>query len=421
MKIYQQILDEKFGDYFSLENIAPKIIIRKLESEGVELSDEQKQHIKSEIERGKLEDLKLSLDPEKVPADMVSLDPSGNRGITINLDESGLFIKELAEHLENRLSDIIEKIVEYTGNNITKRLRATQRKMLKKRRRDNNGYENQLFSKWHPALDLLETMIVIANEVGAHYNYEFRDSSQVGKENTIEVITRLHARACQIASEILVLLKSGFADGAHARWRSLHEVVVIQFFIHSGGEELAQKYLQHDIIESYKAATIYQRYYEDLGYEPLSNTEFNIMKTEYDNLLQKYGKNFAKQYGWAADTIGNKNPSFRDIEEYVDMAHNRPFYKMASNNIHANAKGVFLNLGIYPEGPDLLLTGPSFLGLVDAGQGTAISIYQSTVALSVEPILDHLIICDILRRFMEDTEKAFINCNKKIEKEYRGG
>jgi hypothetical protein len=35
----------------------------------------------------------------------------------------------------------------------------------------------------------------------------------------------------QIFNEILVLLKSGYADGANSRWRSLHELAVISFFL----------------------------------------------------------------------------------------------------------------------------------------------------------------------------------------------
>ena len=40
---------------------------------------------------------------------------------------------------------------------------------------------------------------------------------------------------------ILALLRSGFADDAHARWRSLHELAVVSGFISEYGEDVAEK------------------------------------------------------------------------------------------------------------------------------------------------------------------------------------
>lgn len=54
---------------------------------------------------------------------------------------------------------------------------------------------------------------------------------------------------------------------------------------------------------------------------------------------------------------------------------------MASDNIHANPKGVFFKLGI-PVESEVLLAGPSNAGLADPGHGAAPSLARVTAALS---------------------------------------
>lgn len=44
-----------------------------------------------------------------------------------------------------------------------------------------------------------------------------------------DALIQMHARALQISNEILVLLKSGYADGAYSRWRTLHELTVLSY------------------------------------------------------------------------------------------------------------------------------------------------------------------------------------------------
>ncbi len=88
---------------------------------------------------------------------------------------------------------------------------------------------------------------------------EERDNEFYENNHVFFVLTRSHARACQIAREILTLIKNGYADGAMARWRALHEISVISSFIAKHGNEVAEKYLLHSNIESNKAAVLYQK------------------------------------------------------------------------------------------------------------------------------------------------------------------
>src|SRR5699024_117475 len=89
------------------------------------------------------------------------------------------------------------------------------------------GFENRLYQRWQYPIDLLELYTHISLRIGSGINSEHRRSAADDDNYQFDALMRLHSRACQTSYEILELLKSGFADGAYARWRSLHESEVI--------------------------------------------------------------------------------------------------------------------------------------------------------------------------------------------------
>jgi hypothetical protein len=76
-------------------------------------------------------------------------------------------------------------------------------------------------------------------------------------------------RACQVTDEIACLLENGFADGAMARWRTLHEIAMVAAVISQHGEAIAERYLAHQFVESKRAMDKYLACYKQLGYGPL--------------------------------------------------------------------------------------------------------------------------------------------------------
>ena len=114
--------------------------------------------------------------------------------------------------------------------------------------------------------------------------------------------------------------------------------------------------------------------------------------------------------------IGKNRPTFRDIEEKVRLDHLRPFYKMASHNVHANPKGIFFRLCLYPTSQDILLAGPSNTGLADPGHETAISMGLITVTLlNIQPNIDRLVICNILMKLENEIGEEFIAVHRLLE------
>lgn len=111
------------------------------------------------------------------------------------------------------------------------------------------------------------------------------------------------------------------------------------------GEELAERYLHHEVVQQAKDAQQYQQYSEALGYEPFEAEEIEEINRRRDALLERFGQEFRHQYGWAVRLFEkNSDPNFSELERAAGMDHMRPHYGWASHRVHAGPKGVMLNV-----------------------------------------------------------------------------
>jgi hypothetical protein len=327
--------------------------------------------------------------------------------ITLTEDEAREIEHQLLRKMDGGLNALIRSIVEEVSGDVLKSLHATWRSHARSQTRDLTSFKKGMRTRWGNAIDRLRMSLTVARDLGSSANTCLRKDPEEPLGRLGDVLTRLHARACQITDEVTCLLAGGFADGAIARWRTLHEIAVVASFLRESGEQLARRYTEHEIIESYRAATEYQQCSERLGFERMSDEEYEEITQARERLLQSYGSEFDSPYGWAAEALGNKRPTLRHIEEAAGMDHLRAHYRMASHNIHANSKGAFFRLGIVREAR-LLLAGPSDAGLGEPGQSSAISLMQVTAAVSLlRTDLDAIIGLTVLSRLTEETIALF--------------
>ena len=215
-----------------------------------------------------------------------------------------------------------------------------------------------------------------------------------------------------MANEIVTLLYAGFSDGAMARWRTLHEIAVITLFLRDAGEETAERYVEHEVVEARRAARDYVACQSRLGYEPMNQSELEEMERDYHDAIGRFSPSFGEDYGWAALVLEKKKPSFRDIEQHASLDHLRAHYRMASHNVHANPKGVFFKLGLLAE-EDVLLTGPSDVGLADPGSATAVSLVLATLPLlNLQPTIDELVVMSLLERLSGEVKISFAGASQ---------
>ena len=185
---------------------------------------------------------------------------------------------------------------------------------LQKNRRVQREFEKRLMTRWEKPLELLEVFVSVAGEAGEMFYETYRVDAADSNDAVFEVLTRLHARACQISSAIVTLLRGGYADDAHARWRALHEIAVVGHFISERGQEMAERYLLHDAIQRYQLAVKVRDHGDVIDEEPLSEEEFGELRAEREELVAEFGNAFEKPYGWAASAFGNRRTTFQDIE-----------------------------------------------------------------------------------------------------------
>jgi hypothetical protein len=336
---------------------------------------------------------------------------------SITIDISDTQVQETASKFSDALAIAIPKAVGESADFLIKRLRKRAQAEVSAFGRDEAAFQRQLLKRWKRPLQLFEVFIAIVKEAGERFHFEYAPSEDEG-DFVYEVVIRLHARACHIASEVITLLKSGFPDGAHARWRTIHEVVTVALFIQKHGPDTAERYMLHETVETFKGAEQFQTYCKAIGDKPFPKRTMNRFRAEYESVIRRFGRSFGSQYGWAAVALSNQSPKFADLEKDIGLDRFRPYYRMASQNVHATTKGITHKLGLLPWF-DILLLERSDVGLADPLHGTAISLQQVTSTLmTMKPTIDLLTLNAVLTKLQREIGDESLKSQKVVEHFY---
>jgi hypothetical protein len=310
-------------------------------------------------------------------------DRMGRHVIEIDLTRLADRWEQIAEEGIDRdevLKAEIESISSGAAREAVAALVSGARSIVRSDRRFGRRFESRLERVWRPPLDLFEVVRTLSLEFGMDLNARLRPAASAKQDFVFEALTRLHGRACLTASEVSALLRTGHATGANARWRTLHELAVVAMFIAQHGQDVARRYLEHQAVEAFRAARRYQEFCRFLGEVPLEDEEIDELERSRDELVGKYGSEYAEQYGWAAQVLGVGKPTFAQIAGSVHMDHWSPYVRMAGHGVHAGPRGAFFDLGL-PSGMQAIPAGPSHFGLADPGGNSLISLLQVSTAL----------------------------------------
>ncbi len=323
------------------------------------------------------------------------------------------------EMSEEEVGDFLNEAIPKLSADLLKRLRQDAPDMLLYRHQSEKEYESRLVNRWQDGLDLLKMLYVICVEAGEMFNKEYRHTASKNEDCKFAAEVRLHARACLIFSEIQCLLEHGYADGALARWRALHEVATVAMFLAENEQEVSERFLRHRNIECWKSMEVYQRDASRLGLVPFRQEDEETANTECKQLIQKYGKQYENDYGWVPDVLIPGRVTFRTIEQRVGLNHLRPYYKWACEKIHANSNTLYSSLGLL-DTEEIMLAGPSDMGLADPAQLGAISLVQATSALEcVYNDPDMRIAAKISCEVSNDACQTFVAIQSALKQETR--
>lgn len=377
MTNFQKKIDKYVLQHLNSSELVTNYIIKKCKKIGVHLSTKDINQLKTQIDAGVKNSGKFIIDFNDktiLNAGFTSVEKFENQ-LSHELENLVPDIEKIIDDFWSKAPNMIQDIVLEISSGIWDEMKKTLDDVVLDRENVRLFFEDALGSIWLEVINRLDLMVGVVDEIG-------QSASENNDMDLIEeTLLRLYARACLVASEIVSLLRSGHPDGAHARWRTLHEITVISCFIYENDITLTERYLEHTNIENYKTLVEYQNYHEHLGASPLDDRELQEAKSIHDDLILKYGKSYKSDYGWASEVLNNPKPNFRQIEEKVSLSYLRPYYKLASDNVHANPKGIFFKLGLLADEHNTCLNGPSADGLVDPLSLTSISLNQLTTNL----------------------------------------
>jgi hypothetical protein len=286
---------------------------------------------------------------------------------------------EIMRILESgKLGEAIAASAPEVGSSIADGLAERTPGLIIERRANEAGIAEMIRQAYGPGLDLCESVLRSAHEIGEEYVDLSAPEGEDGVPILRWVLGHLHARSCRIAEEALVLLRAGYGLGAYSRWRALHEVVVVGEFIKQSGEDAAARYYDHMAINRWqllKAAS------ESGRLDEHERGALSQAQERKDKLVGVYGEEFTSDYGWAVKAlVGQPYGGFRGIQAATDFTHLRVDYREASSAVHAVAVWVL-------EPPDAehlgttLVTGASPLVIATPAHAVALSLLVSTGTL----------------------------------------
>ena len=276
------------------------------------------------------------------------------------------------ENMQKTFSDLSD---ERAINNV-EYMDSTMYEVVMERRAISNEFISRNEQIWLNGFVASEAMYIYAMEVSSDYKKyldSLKESVFENKEFLLLSLRHIHARACQIYFEIIYLMRSGFADGAYARWRSMYELSVIGAFIVSNGEEVAK------------------------AFSEASETEIRYDWAKKASCFAKYKKHI----------------TFNDIQEKCDFVTElwKQQYTLANKLVHASPQGTFKRLGIY-ESDGTIPGGHTDYGFSVAAEHAAISLSIITSQyLNVVPYGDGIVFektmiewIDIIRKHYDKAE-----------------
>jgi hypothetical protein len=193
--------------------------------------------------------------------------------------------------------------------------------------------------------------------------------------NTRIALDRLAGRTYEIVGEIVTLARAGYADGALARWRSLHEICVIAIFLSQRSDSCALMYMAHQQVEELKLLEVARAGSTGNSHDSKSDRHIAHLRKQKANMAVKFGAAFPSDYGWASIELGCAKTTFRDLEKHVGLETLRRGYQQANSTVHGGALGTLTRISLGTSDVDCTLVPPAY--------GCEVAINYAAASLSI--------------------------------------
>jgi hypothetical protein len=386
-------------------NVAARIVSRKFAEAGVLLTAAERRELHRLIVQGRLNQFAPKRQRRSVA--VVTFTAADGEALTVEAT--------------NRMRAMFDRELKRTDRYAADLLRALHDKWPGEHARQHRemvGFRRRLRQRWREPFSLFRMFMTVYRETGQVLANALIGTTANGRPSTATVLIELHARSCQVLYEVITLIEGGFADGAMARARTLHEIAVTAMFLQQGDEELTRRYLDHEVVESWKAVQKHVRYEERIAERPPSQKAQDTLRARHEALMAKYKKPFGGQYGWAAAALNKDRPSFADIELATNVDHLRPYYQLASHPVHANPKGLHFKLGAFRRrGRLALATNHGFA--LPASSAIVAAIQTISALMMMAPSVDAMVNVKVIQQLSKQLETAFVRTQRSEVKRFR--
>lgn len=284
--------------------------------------------------------------------------------VSLSFDDADLrMLDEKFARMVQMLPAVLESTAATVAEQKYPEVMAAWPKLQRQERRTRRRFDRALLRHWGSTLSLLDLLLSLGRERGEAITAIASEAPSI----LTNVCAHLHARVMLVASECASLLNQGYADGALARWRTIHETTIVLVLMVNHGDVLAERYLDHEAVDVWhEYVTETAAAGLDLAHALREDPDAQVLRDEYDAALTKHGSSFKGTYGWAKGIVprvdgSNNAPGFADLAAAAGRAAEADDYKFASYHIHPTARSVDARLGML--GYEGLLTGPSNAGL----------------------------------------------------------
>jgi hypothetical protein len=322
----------------------------------------------------------------------------------------------IADEMIARLPDLVRDLSVQLGGELVDGLRDQWTDCDAGIAAEVDGFRQRLRARWNAPMRDLRVLLEFSRDLGSHFHAAHQASRLKRHRQRNEVLVRLHVRACQVTAEIILLLENGFSDGAHARWRTLLELMVTAVLIETGGDPLAERFMAYEAVERKKTMEEHNRCASLTGATRIIGREAREIDKAYASALRRYGPDMKNTNGWAAGQLGlPSRPKFSDLQLLAGTAESRLDYKLASFGVHATPQAS-ISLSLLDS--ELRLAGASNAGLEHAGVNTASSLCRLTSLLLGDPWdLDKLATGYALLRLRDDIAAGFFKAARRLVRE----
>ena len=170
--------------------------------------------------------------------------------LTINDSDLEEVIRGLERFYEEQLPALLPSMAGKIAKNVLKNLKSQWPKENSLQETDILEFRKRMEGRWGKPLGQLRMLLTMSREWCQEINVRESHRRKHKNSRSRKLLIRLLVRACQVTDEILCLLENGFADGAMARWRTLHEIAVVAAVILQHGDDIAERYIDHQAVES---------------------------------------------------------------------------------------------------------------------------------------------------------------------------